>query len=478
MNFSHDGSDSAPVAQGGDVLSGNLTKRRITFSLSARLLLLTVIFVLIAEAAVFAPTMGRFRLDYLREKLAAAHLTMSALESVPQSIEPEMRDRLLTQSGMLYMTVDYPDMPLVALGVDQGAAPTYHFDLRADRFWHLIFDAFAAMVRRGEVIIAVKDVSPADSRVLVEGVLPESPLRAAMWAYAGRIFVLSIVISVTTAALVYLSLQWLAVRPLHKLAESMTGFQEAPDDPERIIVPSSRNDEVGIAERSLADMQRELRTALLQKDRLAGVGTAVTKISHDLKNILASAVLESARLEAVSDAKIKRITAGMVESVDRASNLAASTLRFAKEGLPDVRKSSVNLADLLEGICCSTQSLLGDCEIKISDTRSVTLSIDPELTRRVLENLLINASEAKATKIELSLRSEKTGRLLYVQDNGSGLPPRAVENIFVPFAGSGRTGGSGLGLPIARELMRAQGGDLELAATGPSGTVFEVHFPV
>lgn len=65
--------------------------------------------------------------------------------------------------------------------------------------------------------------------------------------------------------------------------------------------------------------------------------------------------------------------------------------------------------------------------------------------------------------------------VIEVCDNGPGLPPRAVENLFRPFAGSARAGGTGLGLAIARELMRAHGGDMELQRTGADGTVFPLR---
>ncbi len=456
-------------------LSKSKLRRRLFFSLSSRLLVLTVGFVLLAEAAVFAPTMGRFRLDYLRERIATAHLVMTALEALPQQIDPKVRDRLLGQGGMLAMTVRAPDTAALSLGSEALAHRPYYYDLRDDRFWTLIADAFVSMFREGDTVIAVTDVSPTNLDVVVEVVLAERPLRHAMWDYAGRIFILSIVISVTVAGLVYGALQWLAVRPLHRLTEAMTGFQEAPEDPDRVIVPGLRNDEVGVAEQALAEMQHELRSALLQEARLAGMGTAVTKISHDLKNILATAVLESGRLEAVSDPKIKRLTAGMVDAVDRAATLAATTLRFAKEGLPTVRKRDIRLHAFLSDI--ELRSAANTCVLRVEDAPDITIDADPDLLRRVLDNVLRNSEEAGASSVRVSTRLI-SGRIeVHVSDDGPGLAPRAFENLFVPFAGSARAAGSGLGLPIARELMRAQGGDLQLAHTSRNGTCFIIYIP-
>src|SRR4051812_4338683 len=76
----------------------------MTSRLSARLLWLTVAFVMLAEIGVFAPSMARFRLDYLNTKLASAHLVLTALEASPGQVDPVLRDRLLDQAGMLGMT--------------------------------------------------------------------------------------------------------------------------------------------------------------------------------------------------------------------------------------------------------------------------------------------------------------------------------------------------------------------------------------
>lgn len=460
-----------------DLVRRRSPPRPVFFSLSSRLLILTVVFVLIAEAAVFVPTMGRFRVDYLRERLATAHLVMTALEAFPQQIDPNVHDRLLEQGGMLGMTITHRgDLPL---HIDPARALPIRarYDFRDDHFGILILDAFKTMFRSGDIAVAVTSLSPTDPELLIEVVLAERPLRDAMWDYAERIFILSIVISVTVAGLVYGALQWLAVRPLHRLADAMIRFRESPEDPDQIIVPDPRNDEVGVAEQSLAEMQRELGSALMNKERLAGMGTAVTKISHDLKNILATAVLESGRLEAVSDPKVKRITAGMVDAVDRAATLAATTIKFAKEGLPTVRKRDLALSSFLSRMELPPDSSLGHCKLCLDDVPDISVSADPELLRRVFDNLLRNAVEAGATEIVISVHTDNERAAVHISDNGPGLAPRAIENLFVPFAGSARSAGSGLGIPIARELMRAQGGDLKLERTSDTGASFVVHLP-
>ncbi len=446
--------------------------------LSARLLWLTIAFIMLCEVLIFAPSIGRFRVQYLEMKLEAAHLTLTALEAADM-VDPELQRRLLNQAGVLGMTVIRPGMPARTLGPDMPARIPLLFDIRDEGFFALIWDALSCMIQPKDMVIGVTGFSPSDPNVIVEVILPEEPLRRELIDYGERIFLLSLFISVVTAALVYLSIQWLAVRPMRRLTENMIAFQAAPEDPERIMTPGERQDEVGIAQRALADMQTQLRTALTQKERLAGVGTAVTKISHDLKNILATAMLESDRLDKSEDPEVRRITSGLVKAIDRAIHLSTKTLRFAKEGPPQVELKPVNLIPLLHEIKEAMAPAMQSCELAVHASDEIEITADADLLRRALENLIRNAAEAGASKVTVNIEMEPPHSLcITIHDNGPGLPDKAKENLFVPFAGSARSEGSGLGLPISREAIRAQGGDIFLKESTDSGTAFAVRVPL
>src|ERR1700686_1149741 len=135
----------------------------------------------------------------------------------------------------------------------------------------------------------------------IELIMDERPLRRAMLRYSADILLLSLVISVITAALVYLALHYMFVRPMRRVTGNMMAFRADPENPDRIIAPSARADEIGVAERELATMQSELASMLHQKSRLAALGLAVSKINHDLRNLLASAQLLSDRLAKIAD---------------------------------------------------------------------------------------------------------------------------------------------------------------------------------
>jgi signal transduction histidine kinase len=328
-------------------------------------------------------------------------------------------------------------------------------------------------------IIRVLGPPPKDDTLLVEVVLDEAPLRREMLAFSQRILALSLVISLFTAALVYLSLHRLLVRPMRRISDSMSAFREDPEDASRVIRPSERKDEIGFAEHELAAMQEGIRGALQQKTRLAALGIAVTKINHDLRNILATAQLVSDRLERSDDPEVKRVTPTLMSAIDRAVSLCGETLDFTREGSPRLKLSRFDLRDLASDVAGDLpgevngepvwQNLLG---------RELQIEADRERLYRVLSNLGQNAIQAGATRIEVTAE-RIDGRLrVRVSDNGPGLPPRARAHLFQPFTGSARSGGTGLGLAIARDLIRSHGGEIRLEHSTAEGTSFCFELPL
>jgi signal transduction histidine kinase len=324
---------------------------------------------------------------------------------------------------------------------------------------------------RGNRVLCVIGQAPGEKGATVAVLLDEAPLRRAMWGFGGRVLELSVVISLITASLVYLSLQYLMVRPMRRVTENMTRFREDPEDASRRIVPGRRADEIGLAERELSMLQETVRQALGQRARLAALGTAVSKINHDLRNILAAARLLTDSLSASAAPEVRRLAPRLIEAVDRAIALCTGTLDFSREGAPPFTPGRFLLAPLvaeLEG------GLLSSARVRSTIPPELEIDADRALLYRVLLNLGKNAVEAGAREIRFSAHRKGHTLAIEVADDGPGLPPRARENLFRPFFGSARAGGSGLGLAIARELMRAQGGDLVLSSTGAHGTAFRL----
>ncbi|MCH8139231.1 MAG: HAMP domain-containing histidine kinase, partial [Proteobacteria bacterium] len=293
----------------------------------------------------------------------------------------------------------------------------------------------------------------------------------------------SIVISLITAALVYLSLQWLMVWPMRRMTASMVAFREEPENPDRVIAATARSDELGVAQRELGAMQKGLRAALKQKEKLATLGEAVTKINHDLRNILSTARLVSDRLSRSDDPEVKRATPTLLKAIDRAVTLCTQTLNFTRAE-PEINRSRFDLARLVDDIRESvTPATEGDAVVLENEvTGDIELYADRDQLFRVLVNLGKNAVEAGAAKITIGTVTEEAGEgngrtVIEVADDGPGIAEAAREKLFRPFVGSQRPGGTGLGLAIAREIMEAHGGDIELIETGPAGTVFRLDLP-
>ena len=447
--------------------------------LSARLLVLTVFFVMLAEVLIYTPSVARYRKVYLEDRIGASHLATLALEVMPEKkLSRPLEDELLDHVGAYSIELKKPGVPKqLMLGRDIPPEVDAIYDLRRGSFLGFVIDAFLTLGQGENRVIRVLGYSPKDPEIFVEVILDEAPMRMAMIDYSERILVLSIVISVLTAALVYLSLQLLMVFPMTRITDNMTRFREDPEDLTKVILPSKRSDEIGVAQRALADMQAGLRMALRQRARLAALGTAVTKINHDLRNILSTARLVSDRLATLKDPQVQRIAPTLVSSIDRAVTLCAQTLDFARAEQPP-NASRFELGKLVHDVGDSLGlSVGGEVDWKNAIDGDVEIEADRDQLFRVLQNLGRNAVEGGARRVEI--RSTKTAHQLVIDviDDGSGLSASAQEKLFEPFVGSSRRGGTGLGLAIARELMRAHGGDIELVKSGQDGTVFQLSIP-
>jgi len=450
------------------------------YGLSARLLGLTIAFVMLAELLIYSPSIARFRLDWLQGRIAAAHLAALSLEATPSHmVSDELKTQLLSHAGARAIIIAKPGDVRRVLAEDMPPWANEMFDLRDTSFMGLITDAYATLFHRGDRILRVIGPSPYEPEDIVEVLVDERPLRQGMLAFSWRILGLSIVISLITAALVYLSLQWLIVRPLRRLTSNMVAFRNAPDDPRNVIEVTPRGDEIGLAQRGLAEMEQALRASLRQQNRLAKLGIAVTKISHDLRGILSTAQLLSDRLADSSDPKVRQLAPTLIGSVDRAVALCGQTLDYARDDLPPPQLSRFVLAGLVSEVGGVVGLLTGnktrwDTEVALE----IEMVADRDQLFRVLVNLGRNAAEAGAHTVRVSAARAADGRLqLDVADDGPGLPPRARDKLFTPFTGSTRAGGTGLGLAIARDLVRGHGGDITLMATSGSGTTFRIELP-
>jgi len=454
---------------------------------------LTVAFVMLAEILIFVPSIANFRKSWLEEHMRAAQIAALALEATADfMVSDELAHDLLGTAGIEAVVLKRGDARKLILGDDMPGGIAAAYDLRTDGPLTLIMDAFATFSIDDIELLQVTGHARSGLGDYAQVIMKAGPLRKAMLVYSRNILILSVMISLITAGLVYFSLNWLMVRPIRRITTNLMAFAKSPEAVTSRITPSGRRDEIGVVEQELATMQDELRGALNQKTRLANLGTAVAKINHDLRNILASAQLMTDRLTTVDDPTVRAVTPRFMHAVDRAIALCQRSLAYgrAEEPVPEVRRLA--LRPMVEDVGHSLGlDAPGDdgvsgpliCHDVADDFR---VDADADQLFRILLNLVRNAADAIAKvrtptphcQIRISASRDADSTVIDVSDNGPGLTARAREHLFEPFTGGARAGGTGLGLAIARELTVAHGGDITLVESGPEGTTFRVSLPI
>ena len=456
---------------------------RFLNSLSGRFLVLTVIFVMLAEVLIFVPSVARFRQDYLLARLERAQIASLALLA-DDMLDADLEQELLKNAGVFTVALRRDEVRQLALSVPTPPMVSATFDLRDPSVPHLIRDALVSLWDGEHGIIRVIGAPTQDAGQLIEVTMESHPLREAMIDYGRRVLVLSAVISALTAALLFVAVRRILVLPIRKVVQAMQTYADAPEDARRIITPAARLTELRAAEEALQSMQTHLTQALKQKERLAQLGGAVAKISHDLRNILTSAQLFADSMERSDDPRIQRIAPKLIGSISRAVNLCETTLAFGRAEEPPPSLTRVAALGIIEDVLEGERLALegAPCALVSMVPPGLVLRCDPEQMYRVLSNLVRNARQAilaKGAGGEVTVRVSETDEawLIAVEDTGPGLPAKAREHLFTPFAGNARKGGSGLGLAIASELVRGHGGRLELTRTDATGTVFTILLP-
>jgi signal transduction histidine kinase len=456
--------------------------------LSARLLILTVLFVAGASAIALPAALAAFEEQWLLDRVRAAELASMATEVAPDQILSEnLAERLRQGAGVQTVAVlDNDGNRFLKVPGPRLEEPPYLVDLRDQAPASWLSAPFQTLFGGGEGRMVRVIAEPRFYQAqFIEVVAPDAELKAELSVYLWRLLAIMAFVSVLAGALVYLSLNYFLVRPMQRITHSMERFAADPEDAEARLVPSGRRDEIGRAEVQLDRMQDELRAALSSRARLAALGEAVAKINHDLRNMLTSAQIASERLAALKDPQVTQALPRLERALDRAVKLATDVLTYGKteEAAPDAQP--LPLSEALDAAAEEARLTPEGVRLVSLVEAGEQVNADPDQLHRILVNLMRNAREAIEQQaersgpgmIQISLFADDGVSVLRLADNGPGISERARERLFQPFAGSTRPGGAGLGLAIARELAQGHGGDLSLAETGPEGSVFELRLP-
>lgn len=452
--------------------------------LSGKLLGLTILFVMVAEILIYVPAIANYRERWLEDRLNRARSVALVLEAAPQDmVSPALTRELLQSVGAKTVAIKLGGARKLLAMADTPEQPSELVDLRETRFWTAIPEALGTLIApKGRTI---RVVGAADRGEFVEAVLEEKTLKAAMLNFSVNLLLVSLLISAITGVMLYLYLDRMIVRPVRNITGRMVSFRTDPEG-ERAHELSTRDDEIGIAERELSTLQHQLRGQLQSKARLAALGLAVSKTNHDLRNLLASAQLLSERLEDSSDPMVKRVAPKLLSTIERAVDYCRSVLAYGRAQEKTPERARVLVADVVddaeEAVTLGRPS--GIAWISAIE-RGLEVDADPDQLFRVLMNLTGNAVQALESKgqldplrdqIRISGRREGALVIIEVSDTGPGLSPKARQHLFEAFHGSTRPGGTGLGLVISHEIIRAHGGDIRYV-DGTLGATFRITIP-
>jgi signal transduction histidine kinase len=446
--------------------------------LSARVLLLTISFVMLAEVLIYIPSLANFRINWLQEKIASAQLAVLTLDATPEgATDIPMTGELLSQLGAHAVVLRRGDRSLMVFA-DPPPLAEVTIEPENETAIGSMVAALAALFQTESRVMRLVGPHSETPDNVVEVILDDQALCRDILIFSRNVLLLSLAVAVIASSLLYASLQSLMVRPMRRVTEQITEFAHNPEDERLGVKPSGRTDEIGVAQNVLSEMQDEVRGSMKQKEHLAALGSAVSKINHDLRGILSTAVLVSERLANVDDPEVKRISPPLLQAIDRAINLCTQTLNFARDEGPQLTLSRFRLSRLVGEVAndfAVFESGLVSVENQVGENFSI--EADRDQLYRVLANLARNAFESGAYNVVVAAEQNDGRAQIRVSDDGPGMSQTAIAGLFKPFTQSTKQGGTGLGLTIARDVMRAHGGDIDLVDTNNNGTVFQLTLP-
>jgi signal transduction histidine kinase len=459
--------------------------------LSVKLIATITLVILAVEVVIYLPSAGSFRQSWLNDRLRIGIVAARVLDVVPDvmNLPAMLTDNLLKSAGAIAIVYRRAGQSQL-IELDERPMPkeAVTVDMRQTDYMTLIMGALDTLTHRGDRVLRIlgdSDGFSQEEAAEVEVLIEERPLHNDLIAYSWNIVLVSLLVALLTAAVLYLLVSRLLIVPIRRLTENMVAYRMNPENASRIIAPTKRRDEIGIVENELAAMETDIFSMLRQRRHLADLGLAVAKINHDLRNTLTSAQMLSDQVVALDDPKIQRLAPRLLHSIDRAVAFAQSVVEYGRQSGAPPRPEPVDLRALIDESSIDA-GLRGHPDVAFDNAvpDDVSIRVDPEQMARVLLNLLKNAREALEAnpegvpdpKVTVSFSRDSSGYTISIGDNGPGLPPRARDNLFVAFEGSARPGGTGLGLAIARELVAAHGGTLEYAPLDP-GTRFDITLP-
>ena len=261
---------------------------------------------------------------------------------------------------------------------------------------------------------------------------------------------------------------------------------------------SHRNDEIGDLGRnfnhmvgqlreSRAEIERLHRTQMSRAEHLATLGEMATGLAHEIRNPLAgiAGVIEIIGRDLPSSSPARAVVKDVRQEIARINHIVTDLLQTARPHPPTVRKSDLNTTVEHAVMLGRQQAMAKSVEIALhKDSSLPEVEHDGDQIHQVLLNLLLNALQAIDSpagvhhgKITVTVKPQGSMAVVEVSDNGRGIAPDHLPNIFRPFYTT-KGDGTGLGLSLARRIVEDHHGRIDVSSALGRGTTFAVVLPL
>jgi hypothetical protein len=254
-----------------------------------------------------------------------------------------------------------------------------------------------------------------------------------------------------------------------------------------------RNDEIGDLGRNFNQMVKQLRenreeierlhrTQMSRAEHFATLGEVATGLAHEIRNPLAgiAGVIEIIGRDLPATSPARAVVKDVRQEIARINHIVTDLLQTARPHPPKVRKSDLNTTVEHAVMLGRQQAMAKGIEIALRKDPSLPeVEHDSDQVHQVLLNLLLNAQQAidQKGKITVTVERKAQNAVIEVADNGRGIPPDHLPNIFRPFYTT-KGDGTGLGLSLARRIVEDHQGRIDVTSTVGKGTTFAVVLPL
>ena len=286
-------------------------------------------------------------------------------------------------------------------------------------------------------------------------------------------------------------LTYLIQRPMVELQEKIA--QLGAGDLGVSVSFAQRNDEIGDLGRNFNQMVRQLRetraeierlhhTQMSRAEHLATLGELATGLAHEIRNPLAgiAGVVEIVGRDLPETSPARAVVKDVRQEIARINHIVTDLLQTARPHSPKVRTSDLNTTVEHAVMLGRQQALAKSVDITLqTDPSLAQVEHDSDQIHQVLLNLLLNSLQAmdQAGKIRVTIKQQEGMAVIEVADNGRGIAPEDLPNIFRPFYTT-KGDGTGLGLSLARRIVEDHKGRIDVTSAVGTGSTFAVLLPL